>query len=386
MHFIQIIKKALISILIFTPLLVFTGISYYQMVNDPPDKPGFVSWFDDPSHKVYIGWETATESNGTVYYGTSSQDLQSKMESPILKTIHHVNLTGLVPDTLYFYEIRLDPDNILHGQGQFRTAPLNQQTSFKWAISGDTQQPIAGEGHFSKVVKAVKDANYSFFSLVGDLVYDGSVKKAYNDFFNRSGPLFKTTPFIPVLGNHDNYEYPNTWFYKYFINNQSTGTPRFFYSFNYSMVHFTIVHYTYGNPSDFTQAQLDWFKQDLQNAQDKPFRVVLWHCPIRGGSFFGPNTFLIEEILPLLEQYHVQLIIHGHEHSYQRWQLGNLTQIVVGVGGSAFDVGLRAQPGFQCGAASPGYLSVESSSSKLDLTALSPEGTILDHYIINATI
>jgi uncharacterized protein (TIGR03437 family) len=66
---------------------------------------------------------------------------------------------------------------------------------------------------------------------------------------------------------------------------------------------------------------LKWLDADLRKASHRFFKVVYFHHPPYG---FGPNeadeltALAREHIVPIVERHGVQLVINGHEHSYQR--------------------------------------------------------------------
>jgi predicted phosphodiesterase len=376
----RIIIRIMLTFLVLSPLLLYFGISVYQYRYNSPVKMPWVSWFGDPAHQVYVSWETEANSTGHVTYGLSLEDQTEFISSPTFSQIHHVILSGLIPNRTYFYSVYADAK--VHGTGQFRTAPEDQTTPIRWAMTSDTQQPKFHKGGFPRLVEALAGQNYSFVTLSGDLVDEGRYKWNYDDFFATAAPLFKNTPFVPVVGNHDRYSDPNSWFHPYFINHENRSL--FYYSFNYSMVHFTICHFTYAYESEFSDAQMNWLVNDLANAQNQTFRVIMFHCPIQGQAFYGNNTRLLTRILPLLEEYNVQLCVTGHEHSVQRTQLGNVTHYVVGTGGGAFDPGLRPHPEAQFMSITPAYLDVQASATEMTIRVTAPEGTILDTHTIPA--
>ena len=299
------------------------------------------------------------------------------MESIAVK-IHHVNLTSLTPDTKYYYEVRIEGQ--LFGSGEFRTAPSTYKP-FTWGMISDTQQNL-GQGHYYRTARVLDTKNYAFVADVGDLVDEGDEIAYYNNFFTVSSQYFDTIPFVPVEGNHDAHQ--PSLFQNYYINKVNKSQEQFYYSFNWSSVHFQICSFPYGRQSEITDAQMAWIKQDLANAQSMPFRVVLFHCPIIGSSFFGRNEVLIENVQPILLQYNVTAVIHGHEHHFERGHIGDMMYMILGGGGAIQDVGLRPQPEAEVLTISPCYTEVYATASSLTFTTLSLEGDILDSYTINA--
>ncbi len=65
-----------------------------------------------------IEWTTATSSNSVVRYATSTSDLASstpavtEVSDPATTTSHAVPLSGLMPDTEYFFEVESSSDDV----------------------------------------------------------------------------------------------------------------------------------------------------------------------------------------------------------------------------------------------------------------------------------
>ena len=141
----------------------------------------------------------------------------------------------------------------------------------------------------------------------------------------------------------------------------------------------------------FTADQLAWIEQDLQDAQSLPFRITMFHCPITGAGFYGPNFVLVEELLPILHQYNVTVTVHGHAHHFERGLLENpnegfqdLTFYCVGTGSGLADVGLRPVEETIVCSASPSYTECYATEDQLAFTTYTFDGDVIDYYVITA--
>ncbi len=410
------VLKILLLIVVISPLSVFFGFYLTLYLQTPVPHVAWVSWYDDPQQKVYIGWETEDITTGIVKYGFSPNSLLTEKPETQSGRSHIVNLTGLTSDTKYYYVVEIAGN--VYARGEFRTAPA-LGGSFSFVLTADTQ-PKVGPGWISRWVRTVEPKNYSFMAMVGDFVEDG-YKAEWNFFFSQMGSLLDTIPIVPVRGNHDRSKDVNGdgteeyYFPQYFPQsvdvikdtNSYDKYMQFYYSFNWSSVHVQVLHFPEVdiddseeiggvNPKDYYQAftpdQLAWLKQDLQDAQSLPFRVTLFHCPMTSAGFFGPNHILLNELLPTLLEYNVTMAVHGHAHHYERGVLTNetlwpgrrLTYFVVGTGGGLADIGLRPVPETITCAASPCYTEVQATSSSLTVTAYSLDGDIIDTCSIPA--
>ena len=248
-------------------------------------------------------------------------------------------------------------------------------------------------------------------------------KFEWNYFFKEASKYLDTIPFIPVIGNHDKPrdldgdDIEEYYFGKYFPQTEDTQIDpfgnntydiyqQFFFSFNWSSVHFQILHFPEVDIDDFddpggvnqkdyyrafTPDHLAWIEQDLNDSQSLPFRVTLFHCPITSAGFYGPNFILEEQLLPILHEYNVTVTAHGHAHHYERGVLENpiypenpLTYFIVGTGGGLTDVGLRPVPETQVAIASPCYTEGSANATALEFTTYSFEGNVIDSITLNA--
>jgi tartrate-resistant acid phosphatase type 5 len=84
-----------------------------------------------------------------------------------------------------------------------------------------------------------------------------------------------------------------------------------------------------------TAKQMAWLKDVLSSSKEQ-WKIVFGHHPIYSASkIHGNSAALIAHIKPLLEQYHAQLYICGHDHDLQhlREKNGHIDYIVTGTGG-----------------------------------------------------
>jgi hypothetical protein len=387
-------KKLFLTILILSPILAIYGVMRFQLTNAPFDKGPWVSWYDSPSTEVYIGWEREIKHTGEVRYGKDAANLNLIEVDLVEKHLHHVNLTNLEPNTKYFYQIYTNSE--FYRDGEFMTAPADATTPFTFGMISDTQQIAETAPSYSEyVARAIAEQEYRFLGIVGDFVDTGDEQFYWDSFFSQARHYLDKTALVPVIGNHDDRGGNESRFGDYFINDRGISVyNHFFYSFNYSMVHFTICHFPYASEEEVSAEQLAWLEQDLKNSQGVPFRVVMFHAPIKAGGFFSPNHRLIDKVLPLMYQYRVSVIFNGHEHHYERgfytdaekqWSDGHkVMYMLLGCGGSLFDPFVRVYPEADVIRASPSMTTVECSITSLQFTTKSPEGAILDTFTLRA--
>ncbi|MHA1730309.1 MAG: fibronectin type III domain-containing protein [Promethearchaeota archaeon] len=412
----RVFSRVALVVLIVTPLFVFYGLYLTTYLHRPNPRTAWVSWYGNPQHEVYVGWETREDTRGVVAYGLSPDSTTTEVAEPTAGQFHVVNLTGLAPDTKYYYRVLVEGTEF--ARGEFKTAPADPSTPFAFCLTSDPQQKF-GPGWHSHLTRVLGGKQFAFVSVVGDFVEDGT-RAEWDDFFWTASQYLDTTPIVPVRGNHDrprdlNGDGTEVYLFREFFpqtDDAEKGTNKYddylqtYYSFDWGSVHFQVLHFPEVdiddpkepgglNPADynrsFTPDQLAWIRADLAEAQSMPFRVTLFHCPITSSGFYGPNYVLLDELLPVLHQYNVTVTVHGHAHHYERGVLPNpvhpgndLTYFVVGCGGGLADVALRPVAETEVTFASPCYTQVDASATALAFTTFDLEGRVLDRCTIAA--
>jgi hypothetical protein len=99
----------------------------------------------------------------------------------------------------------------------------------------------------------------------------------------------------------------------------------YYYSFDYGPMHFVSslsndIFYHYDGK--YTKAQLDWLRKDMASARENPqikWIVMMTHHGIVTPTFskvtsgaFNPITYA--QIMPILDEYDVELVLYGHNH------------------------------------------------------------------------
>ncbi|MCX7768541.1 MAG: metallophosphoesterase [Flavobacteriales bacterium] len=309
-------------------------------------------------HGITIMWRTDVATDSKVWFGTSPVNLSYEIEIAGTRTDHAVTLNGLQPGTTYYYAVGTNQTQLTtpSTQYRFKTAPLpgTQNPIRIWAI-GDFGKGNADQINVKNAYMQYPGSSQTDVWLwLGDNVYDEGKDQEYQDkVFGLEGfrDVFSWLPFWAVPGNHDyievwrvssflgipysNIPYTNHQGPYYDIihaptNGEAGGVPsgtEAFYSFEYGNVHFIMLNseifdftLTYQN---FNQ-MIDWLKQDLAQNQATFTIVVVHQAPYSKGSHDSDSPIELimravrERILPVLEQYDVDVVLCGHSHVYER--------------------------------------------------------------------
>ena len=326
------------------------------------------------SDSVIVKWRPSSDAGtevSSVCFGTDMAALpaDSKSAATITATGHQeVLLSGLQPDTLYYYSV--GAAGVADAAHQFRTAPaagqLPSDGNVRIVIIGDsgvagTGKPEAGyvRDGFMTFLKNNGDEPADLFLMLGDNAYDqGTDVEHQLAIFDVYPALLASTSLWPTIGNHemgtlgismssDSSTYaivgdgkidpPPAGPMPYLnifslpaggeIGGLASGTEQY-YSFDYGNLHVVSLDSQLSiRDSDSRAVMLQWLKDDLQ-ANNLDWTIVIFHHPpyTKGshdsdrelGGIDLPIFLIREEFTPVFEQYGVDLAYSGHSHIYER--------------------------------------------------------------------
>ena len=159
---------------------------------------------------------------------------------------------------------------------------------------------------------------------------DANIGKHYHDFIapyhGTFGAGAKENRFFPSLGNHD-WRTPGIEPHlQYFA---LPGNERY-YDVSWGPVDVFVVDSDSHEPDGITgdSAQAKWLKDALAKA-DGPWKLVFMHHPPYSSGDHGSST----ELRWPYAEWGATAVIAGHDHHYERVEIGNMLYIVNGLGG-----------------------------------------------------
>lgn len=286
--------------------------------------------------RITVRWRTTLDTTSQVLCGTTQGALSVCGESFAATTEHEVELLGLTPDTRYYYAVGgtgqiFAGDDATHW---FRTAafPGTARPTRVW-ILGDS-----GTGDANAT--AVRDAYYGIqtdraadvWLMLGDNAYPNGTDGQYQTaLFDMYPDTLINSVLWPTLGNHDAATSNSTTltgpYYDAFSlpdaaqgGGQASGTEAY-YSFDRGNIHFIVLNSTDVSRSP-TGAMATWLAADLA-ATAADWVIALWHHPpySKGSHDSDTENPLIQmrtNILPILDDYGVDMTFTGHSHDYER--------------------------------------------------------------------
>lgn len=295
--------------------------------------------------------------------------------------LHEVLLEGLASGVRYHYQVT--GPGIATTEGVFSTAPQRAEP-FRFLLYGDTRTNPRAHG---AIVTAMRREGADFVVHTGDLLADGRVERQWDDFFSIERDLLRDTVFIPVVGNHElrNSSRIGIENFRRYVNCPPPDAPR--PELDY-VVRFGNVQMILANAyDDWSSAPMrTWLENHLAQARrDGPndFLLVVTHWGMHSSGPHGENRSLRAAGLPeMFRRYGVDLVVAGHDHVYERGEERGLHYIVTGGSGAPLYSRRAEHPYTRFFAAQHHYVRVDADADRLDLTAVRPDGTILDHFVI----
>jgi len=169
------------------------------------------------------------------------------------------------------------------------------------------------------------DDDPSLVIHAGDLSY-AQEDKVWDKFGYMMELVASTKPYMIIPGNWDVKSFAIRAFLNRFsmplVHPSTEKTPSYYYSFNYSVVHFVMMS-SYDS-FNVTSPQYKWLVEDLEVAdadrENHPWIVITFHSPMYSSSVGhgGSDVAFRNLIEPVLRKYHVDLAISGHDHGYER--------------------------------------------------------------------
>jgi 3',5'-cyclic AMP phosphodiesterase CpdA len=126
--------------------------------------------------------------------------------------------------------------------------------------------------------------------------------------------------------------------------------------------------------------QIAWMEDQLRDARDAPWTVVVFHEPVYSAGKHGSTPRFDTLLADRFEELGVDIVLNGHDHVYASAFKDGIPYVVTGGGGAPVD---RCQatlpPEVETCIPELHFLEVEASESSLTTTAITPDGRTLDH-------
>ena len=227
---------------------------------------------------------------------------------------------------------------------------------------------------------------FGLVTLLGDICYYGNFEDRYDDVFRRPmAPLVNAgVGFELAIGNHDaDLHHSDEGLAEIEAELRLLGTPGRYYTSSHGPADFFYLDSSV--PSlfgDGASAQLGWLDDALASS-DNQWKVVALHHPPHSSGEHGSTPGFNEVLQPVLARHHVDLVLAGHDHHYERTHpLDGITYVVSGGGCKTTPVG---RSDFTAVAESTlQFLHVDIDGDRLSGTCIRPDGSTVDTFALRA--
>lgn len=310
------------------------------------------------ANSMWVSWKTVAAGTPVVEYGTSAANLNlsksgSSQQLASDYFFHGVQLTGLQPETYYYYRIKTGAQ--VSAVYRFRTEPTHAKTDgkFRILVAGDHQ--IRDQSRYLTLLNAAKAKIESMYgqpleevvNIVindGDQVDVGTLDHYENLHFRQSAPISKNVPIMTTIGNHETYYDPGmaNWKAHFFIDGinykgNAPGPDERYYANHVGRVLF--VHL---DSEATSTTQKNWVQQVITAADADPevdWVISIIHRPYQAEQYVGDiSGWFRDQVMPILSSSRKHVLnIAGHHHLYARGQARDYPTYHMISGGTAWD-------------------------------------------------
>jgi hypothetical protein len=347
-----------------------------------------VAYGPDATTAARIGWTSDGATESYVEYGEADDgEPSTRVDAEALVVpgddlvAYDAGLTGLNPGTEYVY--RVVKDGTATGPYTFRTAPGPDATEFTVTAVGDhgiddpdNEFQRADDDSPVRVIDRARSFDPAFHLGVGDIAYANGYPFTWDTYFEAFEEFYAGTPFMTVPGNHE--KVPGQGFSQYDarlnqlmpIRDPEIGgveAKQRWYAFQYGNVRFVGLNTSADACGDYARGeeliplqdtrcrtdesvtynerQREFVESALRDAHEEPsvkWIVAYFHSGFYTHGDHAGRKDLLDLWGPYFDEYDVDLVLSGHNHSYERSKPmrdgevseAGTTYVVNGTGGS----------------------------------------------------
>ena len=332
-----------------------------------------------------IAWRSVEPYKGTVRYGTEKGQLDNEVTEDSSGQKHHVKLDLLSPSTAYFYAVYQEGEQ-KYNEERTRTARRDDETVFSFLVLGDsgvdtdTQHKVANE-----MQSSINQNEVDFLVHVGD-VHQGSGDYYDNVYFKPYRSIIRSINGFTALGNHDVItDNGGVYLDDFYLPHNNPDSTERYYSFRWANSFFicldTNSNYSPGSP------QYTFLIDALESEERKEAMwtfVYAHHPPFTEywTNYYG-DTNVQNHLVPIYEQYDVDMVMNGHTHSYERGEKEHVHYLVSGGGGGGLDDFFIDYDHISFSRAVHHFTRIDVDGEELTVQAIDQNGQQVDRFMIN---
>lgn len=318
----------------------------------------------------FVIFHTACTSNSdprlTQPYSTTFEILQPKSTTTPLITVSTPNITSTLSNT---------PD--------YEATESNKILRF--AVIGDYGM---GNDAEKDVAALIVSMNPDLVITTGDNNYpngaaetlDQNIGQYFHQFLSPYNGAYGIgaigNQFYPSLGNHDWITDQAQPYLDYF---NLPGNERY-YQFTRGLVGFFVLDSDAHEPDGVNSSsiQAEWLKQQL-SASSAKWNIIYFHHPPYSSGLHGSTKWMRWPF----KEWGADLILSGHDHTYERLLIDGLTYIINGLGGaSIYDFNQQLAGSMVRYNQDYGAMLIEAGPENLKLQFITRSGILIDEAIL----
>lgn len=318
----------------------------------PPDEyPDRIvlTWEEDPSTSLSVTWRTDTtvsDARAQVAPALAEPSFYTRSRTRVADTevlggeatsdhdpsahYHSVTFGDLRPGTQYAYRV---------GDGENWSEWFHARTAdreagpFSFIYLGDAQNNL--DSHWPRAIRGAfrmaPDAR--FVVHAGDLV-DNAHRNVEWGYWNAAGGFIQSmVPNVPVPGNHEYDELGDSGGHRLSVHwrpqftlprNGPEGMEETVYHLEYQGMRLIALNTNLRDSARLAR-QTEWLETALADS-DERWTLVTMHHPLFSSGEGRDNPDLRDRWTSLFDRHQVDLVMQGHDHTYARGRLENLTQ------------------------------------------------------------
>jgi len=295
-----------------------------------------------------LTWDAPAETEDlTEYwiYRCSGMNCSANMYQPVIMETTF-SQTGLAPDSPYRQAIsgldaavNQDPLSAVY---ELTTPDASAAQTYTFIGAGDIASSVnnAAESTAKLLDAAVADDSNTIVFTAGDNVHPCGSASEYSTYYDPTWGRHKART-RPSPGNHDYETSGASGYFNYFCPNSANcsfpgGTKPPYYSYNLGNWHLISL-----NSEQINSSQLTWLQDDLATHSDSCI-LAYWHRPRFTSGTSAGIQLDVQPFWDVLYAAKADVVVNGHEHSYERFAKMNasgsadpngIRQFVVGTGG-----------------------------------------------------
>lgn len=297
----------------------------------------YLTWQGDPSSTITVNAQTLAPAEDLVVYydtqprGSDVEAYQHQAEGtthqidglPDGRWIHWIELTGLVPDTPYYFIVGSTAQGFSE-ELTFRTLP-DDDRPVRFVTGGDLG---VGE-EVNSLLRHAAEYEPRFALIGGDIAYvNGNLQRVatWDQWFDAWRDYMVTPegfiiPMVLAVGNHEvqggyNGGPGRSPFYMGFF--AQSGNPSYF---RFPVGENFVIYVLDSGHIVSHESQVAWLTEQMQADQDIPYRFAAYHVPLYPShrDYDGTHSEYGRMYWrPLFDQYRLTTAFENHDHTFKR--------------------------------------------------------------------